>query len=197
MPWESSSLVESVTLGLSDDPAMMRLADAVSVPAGATVGDPIAISLPLDQKVMIGAALQPLIGAGPDGMLLTEDRPADHLHQRGLFWSWHQIRLGGDLVADGWFMKSLTFFVKQTNFDGEAGGAGVLTLHVQWIVNSGPEVLFIADEVTKVRILPLKAGARRLEFDTTITPLVDDLSIGGSDDAKGYGGFSCAVDVVF
>lgn len=58
----------------------------------------------------------------PDGTLLTEDRPADHLHQRGVFWSWHQVRLGGDLVADGWFMKGLTFFVKQTNFDGEAGG---------------------------------------------------------------------------
>lgn len=126
----------------------------------------------------------------PDGTLLTEDRPADHLHQRGVFWSWHQIRLGGDLVADGWFMKGLTFFVKQTNFDGEPGGAGVLTLHVQWIINSGPELLFVADEVTKVRILPLKAGARRLEFDTVITPLIDDLSIGGSDDPKGYGGFS-------
>ena len=126
----------------------------------------------------------------PDGALLTEDRPADHLHQRGVFWSWHQIRLGGDLIADGWFMKGLTFFVKQTNFDGEPGGAGVLTLHVQWIVNSGPELLFVADEVTRVRVLPLKAGARRIEFDTTITPLVDDLSIGGSDDPKGYGGFS-------
>jgi len=43
-------------------------------------------------------------------------------------------------------MKGLTFLVKQTNFDGEAGGAGVLTLQVQWIVNSGPELLVVADE---------------------------------------------------
>ena len=37
VPWESSSLVESVTLGLSDDPDMMQLADAVPVPTDATI----------------------------------------------------------------------------------------------------------------------------------------------------------------
>lgn len=72
VPWESSSLVESVTLGLSSDPAMMQLTDAVPVPTDATQGAPIAISLPLDEKVMIGAALQPLLGADPNGMLLTD-----------------------------------------------------------------------------------------------------------------------------
>ena len=169
--------------------------DAVIGPDGVTITDsekPVLFyrTKPADPTMEPGRLnyIHPLYA--PDGTILTEDRPADHLHQRGVFWSWHQVRLGGDLVADGWFMKGLTFFVKQTNFDGEAGGAGVLTLHVQWIVNSGPELVFVADEVTRVRILPLKAGARRLEFDTTITPLVDDLSLGGSDDAKGYGGFS-------
>ncbi|MDO8295596.1 MAG: PmoA family protein [Caulobacter sp.] len=126
----------------------------------------------------------------PDGVILTEDRPAVLPEQRGVFWGWRQVRLDGRAVADGWFMKGLTFFVRQTNFDGERGGAGVLTLRVDWIVNSGPELAFVAREVTKVRIQPLKAGARRIDFDTTITPLVDGLSLGGSDDAKGYGGFS-------
>ena len=126
----------------------------------------------------------------PDGAILTEDRPAVLPEQRGLFWGWRQVRLNGQPVADGWVMKGLTFFVRQTNFDGERGGAGVLTLRVDWIVNSGPELAFVAREVTKVRIQPLKAGARRIDFDTTITPLVDGLSLGGSDDAKGYGGFS-------
>lgn len=126
----------------------------------------------------------------PDGMILTEDRPAVLPEQRGVFWSWRQVRLNGRAVADGWAMKGLTWFVRQTNFDGERGGAGVLTLQVDWIVNSGPELAFVAREVTKVRIQPLKAGARRIDFDTVITPLVDGLSLGGSDDAKGYGGFS-------
>lgn len=126
----------------------------------------------------------------PDGTILTEDRPAVLPEQRGVFWGWRQVRLDGRAVADGWSMKGLTYFVRQTNFDGERGGAGVLTLQVDWIVNSGPELQFVAREVTRVRIQPLKAGARRIDFDTTITPLVDGLSLGGSDDAKGYGGFS-------
>jgi hypothetical protein len=126
----------------------------------------------------------------PDGTVLTEDGPRDHPHQRGLFWSWHQVRLGDRQVADGWFMKGLTFFVKKTNFDGEPGGAGVLTLEVDWIVSSGPELVYVATETTRVRVLPLKEGARRLEFATTLTPTVDGLSLGGSDDVKGYGGFS-------
>jgi hypothetical protein len=126
----------------------------------------------------------------PDGTILTQDGPADHPHQRGVFWSWHQVRLGDQAVADGWFMTGLTFFVKQTNFAGERGGAGVLTLQVDWIVRGDPNLAFVAREVTVVRIQPLKAGARRIDFDTTITALVDGLSLGGSDDAKGYGGFS-------
>lgn len=126
----------------------------------------------------------------PDGTILTEDGPADHPHQRGVFWSWHQVKLGDMAVADGWFMKGLTFFVKQTSFKGERGGVAVLTLEIDWIVSSQPELVYIAEETTTVRIQPLKAGARRIDFDTKITPLVDTLSLGGSDDAKGYGGFS-------
>ena len=126
----------------------------------------------------------------PDGTILTEDRPAVLPEQRGVFWAWRQVRLGGEQAADGWGMKGLTWFVKQTNFGGESNGAGVLTLQIDWIVNSRPELVFVAREVTKVRIQPLKDGTRRIDFDTTITPLVDGLSLGGSDDAKGYGGFA-------
>jgi len=126
----------------------------------------------------------------PDGTILTEDRPADHLHQRGLFWAWHQVRLGDKVVADGWFMKGLTFVVKKTSFATDSKGAGKLTLEVDWIVSSGPELIYVATEKTVVRVQPLKKGARRLDFETVITPTVDGLSLGGSDDVKGYGGFS-------
>jgi hypothetical protein len=126
----------------------------------------------------------------PDGTVLTEDRPADHPHQRGLFWSWHQVRLGDRIVADGWFMKGLTFVVKKTRFATDRTGAGKLVLDVDWIVSSGPELVYVATETTTVRVQPLKKGARRIDFATVITPTVDGLSLGGSDDAKGYGGFS-------
>jgi hypothetical protein len=126
----------------------------------------------------------------PDGAVLTEDRPADHLHQRGAFWSWHQVLVDGKNVADGWFMKGLTFNVREKRFKGDSAGGGTLVVNADWIVNSTPEVNYVARETTKVRVYPLKDGARRIDFDTVITARSDTLALGGSDDAKGYGGFS-------
>lgn len=126
----------------------------------------------------------------PDGTVLTEDRPADHLHQRGAFWSWHQVLVNGKSIGDGWFMKGLTFHVREKRFKGDAQGGGTLTVNADWIVTSGPELDYVARETTRVRVYALKDGARRIDFDTLITSRVDALGLGGSDDAKGYGGFS-------
>ena len=30
-----------------------------------------------------------------DGNVLTEDFPKDHIHHRGIFWAWHQVRING------------------------------------------------------------------------------------------------------
>jgi hypothetical protein len=65
-----------------------------------------------------------------------------------------------------------------------------LTVNADWIVNSGPELDYVARETTRVRVYPLRDGARRITFDTLITSRIDALGLGGSDDAKGYGGFS-------
>lgn len=184
------------SLLLAPSAALARpdLLDAVIAPDGVTVTENDQPVLFYRTKPGPGAEpgrlnyIHPLYA--PDGTILTEDRPADHLHQRGVFWSWHQVRVGDAAVADGWFMKGLTFQVKKTGFVTDSAGVGILTLDVDWIVNSGPELAYVARETTKVRIQPLKKGARRIDFDTVITPTIDGLSLGGSDDAKGYGGFS-------
>ncbi len=126
----------------------------------------------------------------PDGAVLTEDRPADHLHQRGAFWSWHQVLVDGKSIGDGWFMQGLTFNIHDRGFEGDAAGRGKATIKADWLVNSGPEVVYAATETTSVTVHPLKGGARRIEFDTVITARTDSLALGGSNDAKGYGGFS-------
>jgi hypothetical protein len=126
----------------------------------------------------------------PDGTVLTEDRPADHLHQRGAFWSWHQVIVNGKPAADGWFMKGLTFHVREKRFKSDSAGGGTLVVNADWIVSSAPELDYVARETTKVRVYPLKDGARRIDFDTVITARADTLALGGSDDDKGYGGFS-------
>lgn len=126
----------------------------------------------------------------PDGAALTEDRPGDHPHQRGAWWAWMKVQAGGKTVADGWYMKGLTYFVREKRFLGDAEGGGTLTVEVDWMVNSGPELAYVARETTKVTVRPLRAGARRVEFDTTITSRVDALGLGGSEDDRGFGGFS-------
>lgn len=175
--------------------ARPQLLDAVIGPDGVTVTEddrPVLFyrTRPADPATEPGRLnyVHPLYA--PDGTVLTEDRPADHPHQRGLFWSWHQVRLGDRIVADGWFMKGLTFVVKKTRFATDRTGAGKLVLDVDWIVSSGPELVYVATETTTFRVQPLKKGARRIDVATVIAPTVDGLSLGGSDDAKGYGGFS-------
>src|SRR5690606_8161122 len=43
--------------------------------------------------------IHPLYGL--DGNILTEDFPADHLHHRGVFWTWPETRVG-DRKMDVW-----------------------------------------------------------------------------------------------
>lgn len=126
----------------------------------------------------------------PDGTVLTEDRPADHLHQRGVFWSWHQVLVDGKSIGDGWFMEGLAFDVYDRSFHETAGGRGTLTVKARWLAKPGPQAAHVADETTTVRLHPLERGRRTIEIDTVITARTDSLALGGSDDVKGYGGFS-------
>lgn len=126
----------------------------------------------------------------PDGTLLTEDQATDFPDQRGVFWAWRQVRLNGRQVADGWGMNGLTYFVKETKFQGQTNGSGVLTLNLDWIVSIDGELNYVAREVTAITVHPLVKGARRIDFDTTVTPRVSGLALGGADDLKGYGGFA-------
>jgi hypothetical protein len=145
---------------------------------------------PTDPQAQPGRAnfIHPLYA--PDGAVLTEEAARDFPEQRGLFWAWRRVMLDGQPVADGWGMRGLVYVVRETRFDGEADGSADLTLTVEWIVSSRPEVVYVATEVTRVHVAPLKDGVRRLALDTTITARVDGLSLGGSDDGRDYGGFA-------
>lgn len=177
------------------DPAIGKRVDAVLgddtvtlTEAGKTVL--VYRTKPLDPAAEPGRANY--VGAlyAPDGTALTEDKPGDHPHQRGVWWAWMKVQSGGETVADGWYMKGLSYFVREKRFLGDAEGGGTLTVDVDWMVNSGPELVYVATETTKVTVRPLKAGARRVEFDTTITSRIDALGLGGSEDDRGFGGFS-------
>lgn len=126
----------------------------------------------------------------PDGAVLTEDGAASYPQQRGAFWAWPRILIDGRPVADSWNLKGIALTVRDTHFGPGPGGSAELTLKTDWLINSGPEIVYAADEVTTVRLYPLKRGARRIEFDTTITSRVDGLELAGNDDERGFGGFA-------
>jgi hypothetical protein len=126
----------------------------------------------------------------PDGTVLTEDGAASYPQQRGAFWAWPRILIDGKPVADSWNMKGISFTVRDTKFGPGPAGSAEVTLKTDWLINSGAELIYAADEQTTIRLYPLKKGARRIEFDTVITSKVDGLKLAGNDDERGFGGFA-------
>jgi hypothetical protein len=177
------------------DPAIGKRVDAIFADDAVTLteaGRTVLVyrTKPLDPAAEPGRSNYVGVLYAPDGTALTEDRPGDHPHQRGIWWAWMKVQTGGKTVADGWYMKGLSYFVRSKTFLGDTQGGGTLTVELDWMVNSGPELAYVARETTKVTVRPLKAGSRRVEFDTTITARADSLGLGGSEDDRGFGGFS-------
>lgn len=193
------TLIAAATLALASpslaDPAIGKRVDAVFADDTVTLteaGRTVLVyrTKPISPATEPGRAnyISPLYA--PDGTALTEDRPGDHPHQRGVWWAWMKVQADGKSVADGWYMKNLAYSVREKRFLGDPEGGGTLTVEVDWIVNSGDELAYVARETTKVTVRPLKSGVRRLELDTTITSRLDAFGLGGSEDDRGFGGFS-------
>ncbi|MEP7231163.1 MAG: DUF6807 family protein [Ginsengibacter sp.] len=121
--------------------------------------------------------------------ILTDDSPPDHPYHRGIFWAWHQVILNGKNIADGWMSEHISWKPIRVKTKKERNK---ITLHSQLIWNAelSPEVLTpIVKEETTITVFKATAQYRILDFDINLFALVDHLKIGGSDDAKGYGGF--------
>jgi len=132
--------------------------------------------------------IHPLYGA--DNSRLTEDFPADHLHHRGIFWAWHQILIDNKSVSDGWELKNFQQKVSDIEFRLQKG-IGYLTTTVDWkslLWQDGSEAYL--QEKTAITVHPKIGNYRRIDFEIELNALTDHLSIGGSDDEKGYSGFS-------
>ena len=66
-----------------------------------------------------------------DGNVLTEDFPKDHIHHRGIFWAWHQVRINGKPVQDQWMNSESFWPVRDARTDADARSAS-LELRVGW-----------------------------------------------------------------
>ena len=133
-----------------------------------------------------------------DGNVLTKDFPKDHIHHRADSWAWHQVRINGKTVQDQWVNPRLVLDGAKTRRRPSDARSASLTLRVVW------DSLLFTDAQGQRR--PVRRGARsvtrvhradgamrKIDFHQRLTALVDGVEIGGSEDAKGYGGFSYRV----
>lgn len=136
--------------------------------------------------------IHPLYGL--DGAVLTEDFPADHLHHRGVFWAWHQIYIGEERIGDGWEIKDIAWKVTELEEIKAKGKARALRARVDWVSPlwtdaSGSMKPFLKEEVI-LRVHPARKSYRLVDVELKLMALEPDMRLGGSEDPKGYGGFS-------
>ena len=132
-----------------------------------------------------------------EGDIVTEDFPADHYHHRGVFWAWHQLLSNGESLADPWNCENIKWLAPVGNIDWVQtslgpDGASLRAVH-DWAVGGldaqGRERRVVR-ETMEILIKPAALERRVIDFDLSLLALEDGISIGGSTDDKGYGGFS-------
>jgi hypothetical protein len=132
-----------------------------------------------------------------DGQILTEDFPPDHLHHRGIFWAWHQLYIGDKRLGDGWEIKDFRWEVKSVKEIEDPGDsktiqAKVLWKSPQWTDSRGNEKA-VVEETTTITVYPAKEGYRPIDLTISFRALEPNMRLGGSEDEKGYGGFSTRI----
>jgi hypothetical protein len=130
---------------------------------------------------------------GPGGQVITEDFPEDHLHHRGIFWAWHQVVVDGQNAGDLWELKGISQEVSEVEFIALPGGSGLFKSEIFWSSESGVSLgipgAFLKENIA-VTIHPRKRDFRRIDFEISLTALRYAVRLGGSEDEKGYSGFS-------
>jgi hypothetical protein len=132
---------------------------------------------------------------GLDGEVLTEDFPADHLHHRGIFWAWHQLWVGETKLGDGWATRNFEWDVRSVRVREQSDAGVALEAHAVWksAAEEGDEAREVVEERTVIRVHRATEAARKIDFEIGLRALVPGVRIGGSEDEKGYGGFSVRV----
>ena len=139
--------------------------------------------------------IHPLYGL--DGEVLTEDFPSDHPHHRGVFWAWHQVWLGDTKLGDPWAAIDTFWDVYDAKILTLGSEARALQVHVHWksplhTDSGGRQVPFIR-ETTTITVHCAKDDMRKIDFQIELLALEDNMRLGGSEDAKGYGGFTARI----
>jgi hypothetical protein len=144
-----------------------------------------------DGKYQRSHYLHPVVGL--NGAELTEDFPTDHLHHRGIFWAWHQLTVDGKQLGDPWvcqrsYWDHVSAAIETTDTSSR------LNVAVHWssddLLDATGKRIPIVLERSTIEFHPRTESYRLVDIRFSLEPLLNNVSIGGSDDQKGYGGFS-------
>ncbi len=142
--------------------------------------------------------LHPLLA--PNGDTLTEESPADHPYHRGIYWSWHQHYINAQSIGDGWIMEDISKEVVEMKV-GTDNHSASLDLTVFWKSPNHEQGKAYIKENTSIVVHQVESGIRLIDFEISLLALVPGVSLGGSDDEKGYGGLCTRIklpdDLVF
>lgn len=120
----------------------------------------------------------------PNGALVTDDFPADHLHQRGVYFAWTKTRIeldGQELHPDFWNIGAGTGRIRTTRVRGEMRPDGLVRLEAShtWEARRGEDWVPVLSEVCEIQVHPPTwtdpdAGDAyyRLDFTSRQTPRV-------------------------
>ena len=129
-----------------------------------------------------------------DGTVLTQDFPEDHKHHRGIFWAWHQILLQGHKIADSWDCNDFAYEVQKANIIKPNDSSIQLLTETEWtspnLLNYQKKRIPFVRESMELIIYAVKENTRRIDISISLLGLIEGIAIGGSEDIKGYGGFS-------
>ena len=145
-----------------------------------------------DGKHVSANYVHPLLGL--DGETLTQDFPKDHPHHHGVFWAWHQLWVGEKRAGDAWADQDFLPVVKDARVLEEGPLFATLQVLVDWTSpllqdDSGKAIPFVEEE-TSIRLYSSVADFQYIDFTVTLTALLDGVQIGGSENVKGYSGFT-------
>jgi type 1 glutamine amidotransferase len=124
------------------------------------------------------------------GTMITEDFPEDHVHQRGINWSWANIIFEGKSY-DLWNIKGIHARHEKWLAREASAAKAVLAMREGWYVGERK----IVEGDVEVTVHPSTATKREMDFVITLRPFNGaQVQIGGAPDHnKGYGGFEIRV----
>ena len=139
--------------------------------------------------------VHPLLGL--DGELISEDFSEDHPHQRGVFWAWHQLLVGGRAVGDPWVTTDHLTLVRNAGIVAQGPVFATLVVDAVWTsplsTDSSGNERPLVEERTTIRMFRSTAGSQPIDFEVALRALVPDVKIGGAEAEVGYGGFTVRV----